>query len=184
MEKKTIGKFIAILRKGNGMTQRELGEKLLVSDKTVSRWENDEFSPDISLLTAIAEIFGITTDELLRGERNNPEREDDNGNRIEINQTTNDKQSQDMLDKKMKRYKTLTCVSIAIAVVGMIAGLLLRIFMGWWVDLATTAIFVAAAEVCQIIFAIDSFTFLQQGWCVQLSYQTLRCRQRLQGNPC
>ena len=162
MEKKTIGKFIAILRKANGMTQRELGEKLLVSDKTVSRWENDEFLPDISLLTAIAEIFGITTDELLRGERNNPEREDDKGNRIEINQTTNDKQSQDILDKKMKRYKTLTCVSIAIAVVGMIAGLLLRIFMGWWVDITTTAIFVAAAEICQIIFAIEAFIKLDK----------------------
>ena len=40
MEKKTIGKFIAALRRANGMTQRELGERLFVSDKTVSKWEN------------------------------------------------------------------------------------------------------------------------------------------------
>ena len=39
MEKKTIGKFISELRKANGMTQKELGEKPFVSDKTVSRWE-------------------------------------------------------------------------------------------------------------------------------------------------
>ena len=74
MEKKTIGKFIAALRRASGMTQRELGEKLFVSDKTVSRWECDECTPELSLIPVIAEIFGITTDELLRGERNNPER--------------------------------------------------------------------------------------------------------------
>ena len=70
MEKKTIGKFIAVLRKANGMTQKELGDKLLVSDKTISRWEWDETLPDLSLIPAIAEIFQITTDELLRGEKN------------------------------------------------------------------------------------------------------------------
>ena len=74
MEKKTIGKFIAALRRASGMTQRELAEKLFVSDKTVSRWECDECTPELSLIPTIAEIFGITTDELLRGERNNPER--------------------------------------------------------------------------------------------------------------
>lgn len=75
MEKKTIGKFIAALRKANGMTQRELGEQLFVSDKTVSRWECDECTPELSLIPTIAEIFGITTDELLRGERSSPDRE-------------------------------------------------------------------------------------------------------------
>ena len=74
MEKKTIGKFISALRKANGMTQKELGEKLFVSDKTVSRWECDECTPELSLIPSIAEIFGITIDELLRGERNNPDR--------------------------------------------------------------------------------------------------------------
>ena len=73
MEKKTIGKFIAVLRKANGMTQKDLADKLFVSDKTVSRWERDECDPDLSLIPAIAELFGITTDELLRGERNSPE---------------------------------------------------------------------------------------------------------------
>ncbi|MBO5274461.1 MAG: helix-turn-helix transcriptional regulator, partial [Clostridia bacterium] len=73
MEKRTIGKFIAVLRKANGMTQKELGERLFVSDKTVSRWEQDESTPELALIPVIAEIFGITTDELLRGERNSPE---------------------------------------------------------------------------------------------------------------
>ena len=42
MEKKTIGSFIAALRRANGLTQKELAEKLNVSDKAVSRWERDE----------------------------------------------------------------------------------------------------------------------------------------------
>ena len=69
MENKSIGKFISVLRKEVGMTQKELGDKLFVSDKTISRWEREDCSPEISLLPSIAEVFGVTTDELLRGER-------------------------------------------------------------------------------------------------------------------
>ncbi len=69
MEKKTIGKFISALRRAKGLTQRELGDMLYVSDKTVSRWENDECAPDLYLVPTIADIFGISADELLRGER-------------------------------------------------------------------------------------------------------------------
>ena len=75
MEKKTIGKLIAALRKVNGMTQKELGDLLYVSDKTISRWERDESVPDLQLIPVIAEIFGITTDELLRGECGNSTRQ-------------------------------------------------------------------------------------------------------------
>lgn len=69
MERKSIGTFIAALRKSHGMTQRELAEQLNVSDKAVSRWERDECAPDITLLPVIAELFSVTTDELLSGER-------------------------------------------------------------------------------------------------------------------
>ena len=65
----TVGDKIRKIRTFRGMTQKELGEKLFVSDKTVSRWECDECTPELSLIPAIAELFGITTDELLRGER-------------------------------------------------------------------------------------------------------------------
>ena len=69
MEKKSIGRFLAALRKANGMTQKTLAEKLNVSDKSVSRWERDECAPDLSLIPVIAEIYGVTSDEILRGER-------------------------------------------------------------------------------------------------------------------
>lgn len=67
--KHTLGAFIALLRKEKGLTQKEFAEILSVSDKTVSHWECDKTSPDITLLPLIADIFGITVDELLRGEK-------------------------------------------------------------------------------------------------------------------
>lgn len=69
MERKSIGTLIAALRRANGMTQKDLAERLNVSDKAVSRWERDESLPDLTLLPLIADIFHITVDELLRGER-------------------------------------------------------------------------------------------------------------------
>lgn len=69
MEKKTMGQFISALRRVNGLTQRELAERLNVSDKAVSRWERDESAPDLTLIPVIADLFGVTSDELLRGER-------------------------------------------------------------------------------------------------------------------
>ncbi len=69
MEKKTMGTFLAALRKANGMTQQEVADKLCVSNKTVSKWERDEGCPEIMMLPAIAELYSVTVDELLRGEK-------------------------------------------------------------------------------------------------------------------
>ena len=69
MEKKTIGSFLSALRKANGMTQQEVADKLNVSNKTVSKWERDEGCPEIMMLPAIAELYSVTVDEILRGER-------------------------------------------------------------------------------------------------------------------
>lgn len=69
MANKSIGQFIAALRKTNGLTQQEVAERLNVSNKAVSRWERDECYPDLSAIPALAEMFGVTCDELLKGER-------------------------------------------------------------------------------------------------------------------
>ena len=124
MEKKTIGKFISALRKANGMTQKELGEKLFVSDKTVSRWECDECTPELSLIPSIAEIFGITTDELLRGERNNPDREAATEDVASKQKAKSDKQFKLMLDRNSRKYKNLTLISIGITILGFIAAMI------------------------------------------------------------
>ena len=72
MERKTLGSFISVLRRASGMTQKDLAEKLNVSDKAVSRWEREESAPDLTLLPLIADLFDITVDELLRGQRSSP----------------------------------------------------------------------------------------------------------------
>ena len=65
MERKSIGAFLAVLRKANGMTQQQVADRLNVSNKTVSKWERAETYPDITLLPALANLFGITVDQLL-----------------------------------------------------------------------------------------------------------------------
>jgi len=67
MNQNQIGKFIAELRKNKHMTQAELGEKLGVTNKTVSRWENGNYMPDLSLLAQLARELGVSVNELLCG---------------------------------------------------------------------------------------------------------------------
>ncbi len=69
MDQKKVGKFIANLRKERNLTQMQLGEKMGVLDKTVSKWERGVCSPDISLLNDLSEVLNVTTTELLRGEK-------------------------------------------------------------------------------------------------------------------
>lgn len=66
MKKKTLGTMIATLRKEHGMTQLELAEKMCVTDKAVSKWERDLSCPDVNSLPKLAEVFGITVDELMQ----------------------------------------------------------------------------------------------------------------------
>lgn len=63
----TLGKRIANLRKEKGYTQEGLAEKLGVSPQAVSKWENDQTCPDISILPLLAEMLGVSIDELLTG---------------------------------------------------------------------------------------------------------------------
>lgn len=63
----TIGKRIAALRREKELKQDELAELLNVSPQAVSKWENDQSCPDISLLPQLARILGVTVDELLSG---------------------------------------------------------------------------------------------------------------------
>ena len=64
----TLGQKISTLRKEKGITQEGLSERLGVSPQAVSKWENDISSPDISLLVELAEILGVSVDQLLSRE--------------------------------------------------------------------------------------------------------------------
>lgn len=154
MEKKTIGKFIAVLRKANGMTQQDLGDKLFVSDKTVSRWERDECNPDLSLIPAIAEIFGITTDELLRGERNAPISEEWQSEDTAIKQKKkSEKQFKAILLARKRKFDNLSLISIGISLLGLIVGMIINLgFSKGLIAFFVTSAFLLAGTICQICF--------------------------------
>lgn len=118
MTKKSMGQFMAALRKANGMTQREVADRLNVSDKAVSRWERDECAPDLSLIPAIAEMYGVTCDELLRGERilNEPQTEN---SEMKIDKKV-DKQLRTLVNRALSNFKTLILISFALSMVGLI----------------------------------------------------------------
>ncbi len=120
--KLSLGAFIAHLRKEKGLTQREFAEMLSVSDKTVSHWECDKTSPDISLLPIMADIFEITVDELLKGERKvsmaeeKPQKENKNNGILYA------------LDIAFNKFRTKNYISIALTVIAALCGFIVSYF--------------------------------------------------------
>lgn len=69
MNQENIGKFIVELRKEKNMTQQELADKLCVTDRAISHWENGRRLPDISLLKLLSEEFEVSITEILNGHK-------------------------------------------------------------------------------------------------------------------
>lgn len=65
MSNKTTGEIISSIRREKGLTQKDLAEKLNVTDKAVSKWERDIALPDINTLPELANILGISIEELI-----------------------------------------------------------------------------------------------------------------------
>ena len=68
MDTMKTGSYLAALRKDAGMTQQEAADRLGVSNKTISKWESGGGFPDIAILPALAELYGVTADDILAGE--------------------------------------------------------------------------------------------------------------------
>lgn len=157
MERKSIGSFIAVLRKANGLTQRELADKLGISDKAVSRWERDETAPDLSLIPAIAEIFGVTSDELLRGERAG---EKDNSPEKQAEKT--EKQIKALLKKVRTKFFTKSLICILISLVGLFAAMICNCaFYKKDLGFIVALIFLATSLVLGIIFTYLAYTSIE-----------------------
>ncbi len=154
MEKKTIGGFISALRKANGMTQKDLADKLNVSDKAVSRWERDECAPDLSLIPVIADIFGVTADELLRGQRKSAaEASVSSGESCDFSAKSK-KQIKYLLNQSLIQYKIQSIIASVIAVLGFIIAAIINSFNRAHLGLGIGCIFYLTAAVCLIIFTI------------------------------
>ena len=73
MDMTKMGNFLQALRKEHGLTQEQLGEKLHISSKTISRWETGTYMPPVEMLLALSELYGVSMNELVAGERLTPE---------------------------------------------------------------------------------------------------------------
>lgn len=117
--KTSIGDFLAILRKSKGLTQQEVADHLGVSNKTISSWETGTSCPDISMLPAIAELFEVSCDELLRGERI-PSSE-----RVEKSEEKREKSLSHILAAYRNNATIISWICIGLYIVAMIAALLI-----------------------------------------------------------
>ena len=143
-----MGSFIAALRHSKGMTQRELAQLLHVSDKTVSRWETGEGAPDLALIPAIAEIFGVSCDELLRGER-----------KIEADAAEStplgEKRRKWLLDSALRRFNIYCIIASGVSLIAVAAGLILQ-----FVPAYTYRQIVVTSVICAAVCAAAALIFL------------------------
>ena len=69
MDIKVVGAYLAELRKENNLTQEQLGEKLGVTNKTISRWETGTYLPPVDILEKLSDMYGITINEIISGRK-------------------------------------------------------------------------------------------------------------------
>ena len=153
MEKKSMGSFLTALRKASGLTQKQLAEKLNVSDKAVSRWERDECAPDLSLIPVLAEIYGVTSDEILRGQRTDPDKLYHGGDRAKA-----EKQRKRILNSTKTKFICRSLVTVAVTLIGTILAYVLNTeFAKANAGFLLSSMFFIGATVCQTLFLITGF---------------------------
>lgn len=113
MNQDNVGEFIQTIRKDKGLTQKQLAEKVGVTDKAISKWETGKGLPEISLLMPLCEALGVNVNELLSGEKISPSEytmkaEENIMNLLEENQ----------MNKKSGTVQTI--VGVLLAVVGLV----------------------------------------------------------------
>ncbi len=113
MNQEKIGKFISKLRKENNMTQQELANRLGVTDRAISNWENGRRLPDYSILKDLCTELGVTINELLCGEKLNKEEYQHKLEENIIKLTIDNKKG---ISKKLKVIYYFICLSIVLGI--------------------------------------------------------------------
>ena len=119
MDQEKIGKFIAELRKEKNITQEQLAEKLGVTSKSISRWENGRTMPDYTLLKDLCNELDININELLSGEKI---KENDYVNKSEENLIKLRKQ----IDKRKKFLTIISYIFMTIIIIVFILNIVLN----------------------------------------------------------
>ena len=162
MNNKTLGQFIAENRKEKGLTQRELSEMLQVSDKTISHWERDESSPDITILPELSAIFGITVDELLKREKHPPLCAEvitsQSENSMKESENSEKPHREITAEERFRRYRLLSFIGTffgALALISVISsGTFLMDFFGYYSSLDIARTFPLLGALRNIVFSL------------------------------
>ena len=116
-----IGRFIADERKRKGYTQKQLSEKLGISDKTISKWERGNGFPEVSLLLPLCDELEITVNELLSGERVS---EEDYRKKAEVNMVNLVREAQESKKKIILSAMVATLTIVAAFPLFLLSGIL------------------------------------------------------------
>lgn len=153
MEKQTIGQFLSALRRSNGYTQQEVAEKLGVSNKTVSCWERDASYPDISMIPAIAELYGVTCDEILRAKRSPVQSQTEDGEKHRVNAEKAEKEASAIFDNMIARYENSQKIAVASTVFATVTAVCIALL-----TMALTNYFISAFAIAVPVSFAAFFT--------------------------
>ena len=160
MDYNKIGNFIATERKAKKLTQAKLAEKVFVSEKTVSKWENGKGLPDTNSLPKLCEILGVSLNELLSGEKII----------VENKYQKNEQLLLDMAKELKRKNKTIwkdMWVIMTISMIALFAGIFLTAFLvpeGIWQ-------LVSVLSLC-VVFLIPCFYALK----LEVSIGAYKCK--------
>jgi len=108
-----VGQFIAECRKKKDLTQAQLAEKLNITDRAISKWENGKAMPDSALMLDLCDILGITVNELLCGEVSDQEQRNEHLDELVFQMAKNE-------ERYHKRLRHSACVIVATSLVALI----------------------------------------------------------------
>ena len=108
-----VGQFIAECRKKKDLTQAQLAEKLNITDRAISKWENGKAMPDSALMLDLCDILGITVNELLCGEVSDQEQRNEQLDELIFQMAKNE-------ERYHKRLRHSACVIVATSLVALI----------------------------------------------------------------
>ena len=122
MDMVQMGSFLAELRKGKNLTQAELGDKLRVTNKTISRWETGNYMPPVEMLEELSNMYSLTINELLSGKKLSTEEYKEMAE-TNIKETLkasafNLKEKQDFFKKKWLKDHVAVMVIIGLIIIG------------------------------------------------------------------
>lgn len=179
--KQQIGEFLATLRKANGYTQQEIADKLGISNKTLSNWECDKVLPDVLLLPALADIYGVTVDEILSGERKSQEQK-----------VLSNRAEKDLLRSKLAKFDMrawiLTGLSVAAFLVAAFAAIVEKLVdhmefsdeVGIWLILGSAILLSICISLLFLFWrkaeiSVDDTSELYTKYCIILRKKLVTC---------